>query len=63
MKFGWALTVTTTSLAGRAPSPTRAWIGFPNLTFDDQGFINLGPDRNAPQSTMQNLYQFTDNVS
>ena len=38
-------------------------VGFPNLTFDDQGGTNLGPDPNAPQSTVQNLYQFTDNVS
>ncbi len=36
---------------------------FPNLTFYDQGFINVGPDPNAPQSTIQNLYQITDNVS
>ena len=36
---------------------------FPNLTFYDQGFINVGPDPNAPSSTIQNLYQATDNVS
>lgn len=36
---------------------------FPNLTFDDQGFLNLGPDPNAPQFTIQNLYQVTNNVS
>lgn len=36
---------------------------FPNLTFDDQGVINLGPDPNAPQFTIQNLYQVTDNIS
>jgi hypothetical protein len=36
---------------------------FPNLTFFDQGQINVGPDSNAPQSTVQNLYQFTDNLS
>jgi hypothetical protein len=36
---------------------------FPNLTFDDQGFLNLGPDPNAPQFTIQNLYQVTDNIS
>jgi hypothetical protein len=36
---------------------------FPNLTFYDQGGINLGPDGNAPQFTIQNLYQATDNVS
>ena len=36
---------------------------FPNLTFYDQDGLNLGPDPNAPQSTIQNLYQFTDNIS
>ena len=36
---------------------------FPNLTFYDQGGLNLGPDGNAPQFTIQNLYQVTDNVS
>lgn len=36
---------------------------FPNLTFYDQGFINVGPDPNAPQFTIQNLYEATDNVS
>lgn len=36
---------------------------FPNLVFDDQGFVNLGPDQNAPQFTIQNLYQVTDNIN
>jgi hypothetical protein len=36
---------------------------FPNLTFYDQGYINVGPDPNAPQFTIQNLYQATDNIS
>ena len=35
---------------------------FPNLTFYDQGGINVGPDGNAPQFTIQNLYQVTDNI-
>ncbi len=36
---------------------------FPNLTYFDQGGINIGPDANAPQFTIQNLYQITDNIS
>ena len=36
---------------------------FPNLVFVDQGSVNLGPDSNAPQFTIQNLYQVVDNVS
>jgi hypothetical protein len=36
---------------------------FPNLTVGDQDGLNIGPDGNAPQSTIQNLYQVTNNVS
>lgn len=38
---------------------------FPNLYFFDMGNGGtfLGPDPNAPQFTIQNLYQLTDNVS
>jgi Carboxypeptidase regulatory-like domain len=36
---------------------------FPNLYFLELGGIDYGPDPNAPQSTIQNLYQLTDNVS
>ncbi|HEX3968358.1 MAG TPA: TonB-dependent receptor [Edaphobacter sp.] len=36
---------------------------FPNLVFGDQGFLNVGPDPNAPQFTIQNLYQVTDNIN
>lgn len=36
---------------------------FPNLVFFDQGGVNYGPDGNAPQFTIQNLYQLTENVS
>ena len=35
---------------------------FPNITFDELG-VQLGPDGNAPQFTIQNLYQFNDNVT
>lgn len=36
---------------------------FPTIYIYDQGFSQYGPDGNAPQSTIQNLYQFTDNLS
>lgn len=36
---------------------------FPNLTFYDLGQLNVGPDPNGPQSTIQNTYQFSDAVS
>lgn len=35
---------------------------FPNLLFFDLG-LQIGPDSNAPQFTIQNLYQAIDNVS
>jgi Carboxypeptidase regulatory-like domain/TonB dependent receptor len=37
---------------------------FPNITLFDLGNgLNVGPDSNAPQFTIQNFYQFVDNVS
>jgi hypothetical protein len=36
---------------------------YPNFTLDDLGSVNIGPDPNAPQSAVQNLYQINDNVS
>src|SRR5579863_9322072 len=37
---------------------------FPNITLFDLGNgLNIGPDGNAPQFTVQNLYQFIDNIS
>jgi hypothetical protein len=37
---------------------------FPNITLYDLGSgLNIGPDSNAPQYTIQNFYQFVDNVS
>jgi hypothetical protein len=35
---------------------------FPNLTFDELG-VNIGPDPNAPQTTIQNTYQLQDHVT
>jgi len=35
---------------------------FPNVQMDDLG-LNVGPDGNAPQYGIQNLYQATDNLS
>jgi len=35
---------------------------FPNLTLDDLGGINIGPDANAPQYSIQNTYQLVENL-
>jgi len=37
--------------------------GFPNLQVNELRSINIGPDPNAPQTTVQNQYQFVDNLS
>jgi len=36
---------------------------FPNLQFFDLNGAQIGPDPNAPQETIQNTYQLTDNLS
>ncbi|HEY3988056.1 MAG TPA: carboxypeptidase regulatory-like domain-containing protein [Acidobacteriaceae bacterium] len=36
---------------------------FPTFYIYDQNALAYGPDGNAPQSTIQNLYQFTDNIN
>lgn len=36
---------------------------FPNLQFFDLNGVQIGADPNAPQETIQNTYQVTDNVS
>lgn len=35
---------------------------FPNITLEDMN-MNLGPDPNAPQYSIQNVYQLTDNLT
>lgn len=35
---------------------------FPNLTFEDLG-LQVGPDPNAPQGGIQNMYSATDNIT
>jgi hypothetical protein len=36
---------------------------FPNITIDDLGQLNIGPDPNAPQYAIQNTYQAIDNLT
>ncbi len=36
---------------------------FPNITLYELGGVNIGPDPNAPQFTIQNTYELTDNVN
>jgi len=46
--------------AGNFPFPGLD--AFPNLLVSDLN-LQIGPDQNAPQTTIQNTYQFVDNVS
>jgi hypothetical protein len=48
------------SKTGLATPPEFA--NFPTVILDDLGLI-IGPNRNAPQSSIQNVYQWFDNVS
>jgi hypothetical protein len=36
---------------------------FPNILLNDLGGVNIGPDSNAPQFTIQNFYGVVDNVT
>jgi Carboxypeptidase regulatory-like domain len=48
------------------PVPDLSFPGldvFPNLGFTDLNGLLLGPDQQAPQFTIQNTYQLTDNVT
>ncbi len=60
IRLGYSRSASTTP-AGNFSYPGLD--SFPNLTFYDQGGLNVGPDPNAPQSATQNLYQVVDNIS
>ncbi len=44
-----------------APGKFPGLTVFPNLTFNDLG-VNIGPDPNAPQGTIQNTYQGSESI-
>ena len=50
------------NIIGVGPQTFPGLDSFPNLDLDELN-ISLGPNGNAPQETIQNLYQFTDNLS
>ena len=59
LRIGYNRYSTSTPVAGPSFPGLAA---FPNFTIYDAG-IDIGPNDNAPQSTLQNLYQATDNIS
>ena len=63
MNFVWASTAST-RIYPLVNLSFRGWMQFPNITLYDLGAgLNIGPDGNAPQFTIQNFYQFVDNIS
>ena len=60
LRFGFNRN-TQTFTAGNFTFPGTGQI--PNLTFDDLGTTQVGPDPNAPQFGVQNVYQLTNNIS
>ena len=57
-RSGFAITV-----PGGALAKFQTLDAFPNLTINDLGQLDVGPDPNAPQYGIQNNYQIVDNVS
>lgn len=45
-----------------APGEFPGLTVFPNLTINDLNAVNIGPDPNAPQGTVQNTYQALDSL-
>ncbi len=48
------------------PAGTQTFPGldaFPNITLEDLGALNIGPNENAPQSEVENNYQVVNNLS
>lgn len=45
-----------------APGAFPGMTVFPNITIDDLNGVNIGPDPNAPQGTIQNTYQGSESI-
>lgn len=50
------------NITGVGPQKFPGLDAFPNVTIDEMG-VNVGPNPNAPQETIQNTYQGTDNLT
>ncbi len=62
-RVGFNRTANDYTVPGGALAKFENLDAFPNLTIDELGSINVGPDPNAPQYAVQNTYQLEDNVS
>jgi hypothetical protein len=51
------------NITGAGPASFPGLASFPNITLDDTAGLNIGPNPNAPQETIQNVYQVTNNLS
>jgi Carboxypeptidase regulatory-like domain len=45
-----------------APGTFPGLTSFPNITINDLNAVNIGPDPNAPQGTVQNTYQGSEGI-
>lgn len=58
-RVGFNRYYSVTTSVGNFPGLTQ----FPNLTFQDLGGVVFGPDPNAPQGTIENLYQASEGIT
>ena len=63
LRLGFTRTAQNYTLPGGSLAKFQNLDAFPNLTIDDLGKLDVGPDENAPQYAIQNNYQLVDNVS
>ncbi|HKT89763.1 MAG TPA: TonB-dependent receptor [Candidatus Sulfotelmatobacter sp.] len=62
-RVGFTRTAQDYTVPGGSLAKFQNLDAFPNLTIDNLGGLNVGPDPNAPQYAVQNNYQAIDNVS
>jgi hypothetical protein len=63
VRVGFTRTAQNYTVPGGSLGKFQNLDAFPNLTIDNLGSLDVGPDPNAPQYAVQNNYQAVDNVS
>ena len=58
LRIGYNRYYNVTPATGTFPGLTQ----FPNITINDLNAVNIGPDPNAPQGTVQNTYQGSEGI-
>jgi hypothetical protein len=62
-RVGFNRTANDFTVPGGALAKFPGLDAYPNLTIDELGSIDVGPDPSAPQYAVQNTYQLEDNLS